>query len=63
MADDGKSVKISVDQVQKLGVRTEPAALRVLARTRARRGHGSRSTSAASSPSRPSSRAGSKGCT
>ena len=31
-ADDGKSVKISVDRVQKLGVRTEPAALRVLER-------------------------------
>ena len=32
-ADDGKSVAISVDRVQKLGVRTEPAALRVLTRT------------------------------
>ena len=32
-ADDGKSVKISVDRVQKLGVRSEPAALRVLERS------------------------------
>jgi Cu(I)/Ag(I) efflux system membrane fusion protein len=32
-ADDGKSIAISVDRVQKLGVRTEPATLRVLART------------------------------
>ena len=32
-ADDGRSVAISVDRVQKLGVRTEPAALRVLTRT------------------------------
>jgi Cu(I)/Ag(I) efflux system membrane fusion protein len=31
-ADDGKTVKISVDRVQKLGVRTEPAALRMLDR-------------------------------
>ena len=31
--DDGKTVKISVDRVQKLGVRTEPAALRTLGRT------------------------------
>jgi len=32
-ADDGKSIAISVDRVQKLGVRTEPATRRVLART------------------------------
>ncbi len=32
-ADDAKSITISVDRVQKLGVRTEPAALRMLERT------------------------------
>ncbi len=31
--DDSRTVKISVDRVQKLGVRTEPAALRALGRT------------------------------
>ena len=40
MQDDGKTVKVSLDKVQRSGVRTESVQERVIARPGARRGHG-----------------------
>ena len=61
-ASDGSTVKISVEKVQKLGVRTEAAAARELTRT-VRAGRRCRQTSGACTRWRPGSGDGSSGST